>query len=108
MPEPIAETYVQIDYKSVKDAQNAVDQFGQRFKKASGEVDTQSEKMRKGFAAVASAVATIGIAKFGADVISAATKMDSLRMSMTRIEGSTALANKRLGGFREIAKDPGV
>ena len=106
MPQPIAETYVEIKYDSVTKAQGAVDKLGAAFGKASNEIDTRSQKISRAFIGIGSAIAGIGVAKLGSDIIGAATKMDNLNRMLINVEGSQKAANKRFEEFRVLAKEP--
>ncbi len=69
-------------------------------------IETRFNTATKAIAGMASVIGTVGVVKFGADIIKASTHMDSINRMLINVEGSQEKANKRFEEFRVLAKEP--
>lgn len=108
MPDVIAESYVKIGYQDLKGLDSQIDKTGRKFVQEFDKMESKTKKVSSAFSSLASIIAAVGLTKFSADIISAATKMDSMNKSLLSIEKSQNKVNERMAQFKEIAKDPGL
>lgn len=90
---------VKISYDDLNRLDMKIDQSGRKF-------TAETDKMSKGLKGLTAIIGTVGVVKFGADIIKASTHMDSINRMLLNVEGSQEKANNRFEQFRILAKEP--
>ena len=95
----LGEAFVRISYDDLRKLDLKIDESGRKF-------TAQTDKMTTALKGMTAIIGTVGVAKFGSDIISASTKMDTLNRMLINVEGNQEKANKRFDQFRILAKEP--
>lgn len=101
----IASAFVEIN-SNIKALQKDIASIKGHVETSAKHMETRFNTATKAISAMGTAIATIGLAKFSSDIISSATKLDSLNRMLVNVEGSQTKANKRFEEFRRLAKEP--
>ena len=107
MFDPIGSAYVEIT-SNIKELQREIAGLKGHVDSSARNMETRFNIATRAISGLASVIGTIGIVKFGSDILQASTRLDSMEKGLTRTEGSLIAAKKRLAEFRDIAKDPGL
>jgi tape measure domain-containing protein len=108
MAQTLAELYVKIgsDFQKVDADLSKLDHRIKGMDPSIQKMESGFSKVNKTIGALGGVIATIGIAKMGADILKASTTLDTLNLMLINVEGSQAKANKRFEEFKQLAKAP--